>query len=181
MGTPSGNPSGEGGGNGGLDQPGRYPRGGQQPNQDGTAGGTGEEVAPGDPANLEFKKQAAELVLQRLKDGLDRGEVDPQLLEELGWTPDEMQRFVSRMSKSLHDEADAESPEALARRVQFEEMLRSLNLDRTGAKRAAGKQPSREVDQIEARRAPVPEAYRKAWERYTQQMSKQPASPAKKP
>ena len=132
-------------------------------------------------ANLEFKKQAAELVLQRLKDGLDRGDVDPKLLDDLGWTPDDMRRFVDRMSQSLHQTDAAETPEALARRVQFEEMLRSLNLDRTGTKRTAGQQPNREVDQIESRRAPVPSQYRKAWEKYTQQLSKQPTTARKTP
>jgi hypothetical protein len=144
----------------------------------GEGGAGGNAPAPaGDPANLEFKKQAAELVLQRLKDGLERGDVDPKLLEELGWTPDEMQRFVNRLSQTLHQNDDAESPESVARRVQFEEMLRSLSLDRSGRKRAASQQPNREVDQIESRRAPVPGEYRKAWEKYTQQLSKQPPAP----
>jgi collagen type III alpha len=174
---PKGAPSGAGG-ESGPQRPGQRPGGGEQPGPDGEGGGAAPAAAPpGDPANLEFKKQAAELVLQRLKDGLERGDVDPQLLDELGWTNDEMQRFVNRLSESLHGTGEAESPEAIARRVQFEEMLRSLKLDRVGAKRTAGQQPSREVDQIESRRAPVPGEYRKAWERYTRELSKQPPAP----
>ena len=177
---PAGQSTGQGG-SGGSAQPGQRPGGGEQSNEVGKSGGSPNSAPPGDPANLEFKKQAAELVLQRLKDGLERGDVDPQLLEELGWTTDEMQRFVDRLSQALHGGEGDESPESRARRIQFEEMLRNLNLDRSGVRRSAANQPSREVDQIESRRAPVPGEYRKAWERYTRQLSKQPPQPAKAP
>jgi hypothetical protein len=146
-----------------------------------TPGGSGEgsqpgDIAPGQEANPEFARQATELVLKRVQDSLERGDVDPQLLEDLGWTPEQMQRFVERMGRELNRPADtADSPAAAARQLQFEEMLKSLQLDRQGRRREAGEQPSREVQQVDSRRAPVPSEYRKAFEAYQKRLAKQPA------
>lgn len=130
----------------------------------------------GEAANLDYKKQAAELVLQRLKDGLERGDVDPGLLKELGWTEDQLQRFVDRMGQAFAESSKApETPVDQARRIQFEEMLKNLDLNRQTATRRGTDQPSREVDQIDSRRAPVPLEYRRAWEKYTRTLSKSPA------
>jgi hypothetical protein len=127
----------------------------------------------GDAADVEFNRQAAELVLQKLKNNLERGDVDPALLKELGWTEDDMRRFVERLGLELETPTDDNSPEALARRQQFEEMLKSLDLRRSGSKRAAGQQPTRSVEQIDTRRSTAPAEYRKAWETYTRRLLEQ--------
>jgi hypothetical protein len=144
-------------------------------------GQEGQETTPvepptaGDPANLDYNKQATELVLQRLQQNLERGEVDPKLLEELGWTEEQLQRFVGRLQTALEETAKpAETPQDQARRVQFEEMLKSLDVHRAGSVRTGGDQPSREVEQTDVRRAPVPAEYRRAWENYTRSLSKTP-------
>ena len=41
------------------------------------------------------------MVLKRLKEELDRGEVDPELLKKLGWTEKDMQRFAERLERQL--------------------------------------------------------------------------------
>lgn len=176
-------PAGQGGGGSGnapsmsgdaADQP----EGNQPGNKNSSETGT---TAPaGEAANLEYKKQAAELVLQRLKDGLDRGDVDQQLLDELGWTPDQLKQFVNRLDAALKASQSApETPVEQARRAQFEEMLKALSLDRSGTKRSGAGQPTREVDETNSRRTPVPLEYRQAWEKYTKSLSKSPKPAAK--
>jgi hypothetical protein len=57
-------------------------------------------------------------------------------------------------------------------------MLKSLDLQRTGAKRTGGRQPQRQVDQIDVRRTSAPAEYRKAWENYTRKLLDQkPSAP----
>ncbi len=119
-------------------------------------------------------------MLQKLKNGLERGEVDPGLLEELGWTEDQLQRFVERMETALRESSQkSETPAEQARRVQFEEMLKSLDVNRRSGVRSGKEQPSREVDQVDSRRAPVPVEYRRAWEQYTKSLSKTAKPPRK--
>lgn len=146
-----------------------------------TEGGDAPEVAPGEDANLEYNKQATELILQKLKKELERGEVDPELLEQLGWTQDEMKQFADRLSKYLEQSKRAEeTPEAKARQQQFQEMLKNLDLQKSGAQRSGEKEPKRDVLQIDSKRAPVPPAYRSAYDKFTRDMARQKPAPAKK-
>ncbi len=151
------------------------------PIDDTSAPTTNEE---GEEANLEYNKQATELVLKRLQDGLERGDVDPELLEQLGWTEAEMKRFAERLGKHLQEsKSPDETPESQARRQQFEEMLKSLDLKKRGAKRSGENSPQRDVNQIESRRANVPPQYRRAYEQFTKDLARQkqpgPATPSK--
>ncbi len=152
--------------------------GGQPGGQNNAKGGNDPTSAVGDEANLEYNRQAAELVLQQLQKDLERGEVSPELLDELGWTPEQLQRFTDRLAQELN-RSNETTPESDARRLQFEEMLRNLNLRSTGTKRTGEQGTNREVDQIDSRRSTVPAEYRKAWERYTERFGK--AKPAVKP
>ena len=135
-------------------------------------------------ANLEYNKQATELVLKRLQKELERGDVDPELLEQLGWTEAEMKRFAERLGKHLEkNNANDETPESAARREQFEEMLKTLDLKKGGTKRTGENSPQREVNQIESRRTNVPPTYKKAFEQFTKDLNRQkqskPAAPPK--
>jgi hypothetical protein len=153
---------------------------GDQPPGDGDAEGTG--APEGEEANLEYKKQATELVLKRLQEGLERGDIDPDLLEKLGWTQDEMQRFTDRMSKHLQESKSGdETPESMARRQQFEEMLKNLDVNKKGTTRSGEKAPQRDVDQIDARRSTVPKEYRPAFEKFSREVTRQKAKPGSPP
>ncbi|MEK6261906.1 MAG: hypothetical protein AABP62_25185 [Planctomycetota bacterium] len=141
------------------------------PNDDGAGRETVEES---EAANLEYNKQATELVLKRLQDGLERGDVDPELLEQLGWTEAEMKRFAERLGKHLQESKSVEeTPESVARRQQFEEMLKNLQLKKQGTKRSGENSPQRDVNQIESRRANVPPQYQKAYEQFTKDLARQ--------
>jgi hypothetical protein len=45
-------------------------------------------------ATPDYSNEGSELVLERLGEQLDKGEVDPELLKKLGWTRDELEQFV---------------------------------------------------------------------------------------
>ena len=128
-----------------------------------------------DEANPEFTKQAANLVLKRLKNELERGEVDQELLDELGWTPEQMKKFVDRMQQQVEDKGDDNSPAAQARRRQFEEMLRNLDVTSKTQRRndtSKDKQNGEAIGPV--RRAPPPE-YREWFESYKKSVSKKQA------
>lgn len=175
----------------GKTQPGKGPNGQQGGNVPNGAGqrapdempagnGNAEAVEDGEEANLEYKKQATELVLKRLQEGLERGDVDPELLKKLGWTEEEMRRFADRLSKHLQDaKSDEATPESIARKQQFEEMLKSLDLNRKGTVRQGAGAPQREVDQVGPRHTTVPKEYRSAGEKFSREITRQ-KKPAQK-
>ncbi len=138
--------------------------------------GQGAGKAAGGPAaedpNLEFSKEAANLVLKRLQEEMKRGDVDEELLEQLGWTQEDMKKFSDRLQRQLNDDGQDQSPEAEARRRQFEESLKSLNLTSEGARRTRQDSNRGPENVVGPRRLRVPPQYREAWEAYTRELSK---------
>ena len=132
-GQPSGDQPGQpgpGGAESGPGNPGGGDPGGVQP---GAAPPTaGRDARPADAADLDAAKRGAELALDKLRDQLDRGDVDPDLLKELGWTEDQLKRFADRLERQLAADPAADPREA-ARQKQFEETLKAL-----GRRRRAG-------------------------------------------
>ena len=117
---------------------------GNQPNSSGAAGqeplnggsGNGQsspppaaETQPGDQANLDYARRQTDLILDRLDDELRKHQVDPQLLKKLGWSEDELRRFVARW-KNLEAQAVGNSAEADSARQELDNKLRSLGLGR---------------------------------------------------
>lgn len=114
-----------------------------------------------DRAHLEYARRATEMVLRHLRDEAHRP--DPELLERLGWTPEDLAEFVRRW-ESLVRGAD-ESP---AGRRELDEALRSLGLrDPTHRKRAGGNVGDQQRDLRDAggRSAPPP-AYRELFDAF---------------
>lgn len=178
-GKPSTNRSGAGNGGTAKDGESGLAKGGQGNAEDGTQNGSGSGEGAGsdtgDAPNLEDKKKAANLVLQKLKDDIDRGDVDEELLEKLGWTEDDLKKFTDRLSKNLQEDAvDKTSPEELARKKQFEEMLRGIRLsgDQKVTREGANLE-STDVDSFAPSQAPAPLQYRELEEAYKNSLSKQ--------
>ncbi len=140
----------------------------------GTTTGSDQPEAP----NLEFTKRAVNLVLRRLEKDLQRGKVDRKLLEELGWTEQDVRRFVERIREQLRASEHAQTPEELARKRQFEEMLRQLSLRTRGAQRRDAGVRKRQIENIQSRRAPVPPEYRELYEAFTRSLSRQTGNPS---
>jgi hypothetical protein len=145
------------------------------------AGGDEPPTPEEDEANLEHARKATNLVLTRLKDQLDRGEVDQKLLEELGWKDrQDLERLVKFLDKGLNDQEEDNSPEALARKKQFEEVLKSMHLGNDTGSKSGGAGTNRRIRAIDNRNVPVPPEYRKLYESYTRSLSKNPDPSAKK-
>lgn len=144
-------------------------------NQNGMAGET-PNLPESEDANLEYGKEAANLVLKRIKDELKRKEVDQELLKELGWTKEEMQKFSERLQKQLQTpDSDQRSPESLARKRQFEEMLKSLKPASRAAQRERTSTRKQTNESLGPRRLPVPEEYREAYEAFTRGLAEKKA------
>ncbi len=100
------------------------------PKDGGMAKGNAPEASPnetpepgGDEVNMEYARKQTELALEHLENQLNKG--DTQLLERLGWTQEEAQRFLERWKK-LRQAADG-SKNAEAKK-ELDEALRSLGL-----------------------------------------------------
>ena len=121
------------------------------------------------------------MVLKRLKEELDRGEVDPELLKKLGWTESDMQRFAERLERQLA-EPRPDDPGAEARRRQFEEVLRSVDLESSGRQQKGDFSDQKSTNNFSERRLPAPRSHRKAYEDYLKRLSRQrqsaPAPPS---
>ena len=117
-------------------------------------------------ANPDFSKEAANLVLKRLEDEIKRGTVDPELLESLGWSKDDVRQFANRLRKHVDTPADDNSPGAQAQRRQFEELLKSVTIKSSGTKRTGRSQRLRTTDSINSQDVPVPLQFREAVKLY---------------
>lgn len=120
--SPQGNPSG--GGKPGDPPPRQQPEAGEGPGAD-------------DP-NLEYSRKATDMVLEYLKDQKDKP--DEQLLDELGWTADDLRGFLDRWEK-LKQSAN-EDPAA---RRDLDESLRGLGLRPQADKKRTGNLKSDDV------------------------------------
>jgi len=184
---PAGSPKGQGTGSGATapsEQSEEQPVGGnaqgngpngdqaQQPNADGTGESTAPPVTEED--NSDTANKAVELTLDKIN-GTERGEVDQELLEKLGWTEDQLRDFTERMQDKLQrvqDKTD-DSPEAIAERRQFEEMLKDLRPNTQAKKRESSNKNLQRVDQLDVEgRKKVPLYYRSRLRSYTRNLSK---------
>lgn len=130
-------------------------------------------AAEEEAADLENAKKATNLVLKRLKSQLERGEVDQEMLDELGWKgKQDVEKFVRYLEDNLNQNADDNSPEAQARRLQFEETLRTLEVGSETQRRSGSVGKERAIEQIGSKNVPPPREYQKIWESYTRSLSK---------
>jgi len=125
-----------------------------------------------DKANLDDKLKASNMVLKRLKEELDRGDVDAELLKKLGWTEKDMQRFAERLERQLA-QPKPDDPAAEARRRQFEEVLRNVDLESSGREQAGDFSNQKSTSNFSERRLPAPRSHRKAYEDYIKRLSQQ--------
>ncbi len=135
---------------------------GQPPEAGGTGGSTTSpppagETAPGDEANLDYARKQTDLILEQLDDQLRKQEVDQKLLEKLGWSADELRRFVDRW-KNLKSQADAGGPQADEALQKLDEALRNLGLGRnrrTGFQTQSAKDKLRDLEEAYRGRTPL--------------------------
>ena len=160
----------------------RQPTAGQGPddNPDAVdpAGAAGSPESANDAARdhkteVDEAAQAAGLALKRLQKELERGEVDPELLKELGWTKDELAEFADRMQQQLEEREQNEQQqrEKSLSQKSFEEMLRSLGVGGSGAAREGDARRDRDRQDTTIRNSTPPSRYRSSYEAYRRSLS----------
>lgn len=174
-GQPGGKPGAKGGEGGGA-APAEGAEGGTAQG-DGAGDGNPPE-ATAEEANPEYTKQATDLALKKLEDDLARGEVDPELLKQLGWTEDDMRRFADRLRKNLDAPTGDETPQEIAHRKEFEHMLENLTIEGTPQAREGRNNRVRNVEGVGTKRPPIPSAYRDAYEAFTRRVANRRATSA---
>jgi hypothetical protein len=105
--------------------------GGGQPSAVQKGNNLPQELPPGEKANLEYARKTTDLVLDYLRDQKDNP--DPDLLEKLQMTPEELQRFYDRYEQMRR----ASETDGGRAQHEFDEVLRSLGLrpDSTAVRR----------------------------------------------
>jgi hypothetical protein len=79
----------------------------------------------GDEANLDYARKATNLVLEYLKD--QRQDPDQKLLDDLGWSRDELQNFVQRWEQ-LQANSQLPGSEGEQSRAELDDVLQGLGL-----------------------------------------------------
>jgi hypothetical protein len=110
---------------------------------------------------LEYARKATELALKRLKD--EEHNPDPELLDKLGWSKEDLAEFLRRwdaLQKSAQDTKDGKR--------ELDEALRSLGLrDPANRKRAGGTASDTQRDLRDAgNRSSAPPKYRDLYDSF---------------
>jgi hypothetical protein len=84
-------------------------------------------VDKADEANLEYARKATDLAIRRLRDDLEKGEADAELLKRLGWSRGDLENFVKRWEQMRRDAGTPGERGAQAKR-ELDDALRSLGL-----------------------------------------------------
>lgn len=114
-----------------------------------------EEEMAADEANLSYARKATDMVLRHLKD--EEHNPDPELLDKLGWTRDDLAEFLRRW-----DALEKSANQSPAGKREFDEALRSLGLrDPANRRRAGGTTSDNQRDLRDAgNRTAAPPRYR---------------------
>ncbi|MCA9114795.1 MAG: hypothetical protein KDA79_06880 [Planctomycetaceae bacterium] len=139
-------------------------------------GGAGSGAGGGEEADLEYNRKAANLVLKQLEQQLERGEVDQEMLRELGWNDQQLGRFTEQLKKRLNAPANAAGQSDRLEHRKFDEMLKTLDL-RSAPTSRKGSDVRRRVARESAGpgRKRVPPEYRRAFEAYTRSLTEEAA------
>jgi hypothetical protein len=137
---------------------------------DSPAGSTQGEAPPADEANLDYARKQTDLVLNKLADKLNNKDVDDELLKDLGWSEDDLRKFVERWQQRK-EAADRTDPAGEKANRELDEALRSLGL-RPGKLQQSIQKDDRQRDLREGFRGPVPAKYRDQLQRYNRGVSR---------
>jgi hypothetical protein len=107
------------------------------------------------------------MVLRRLQDEIQRGEINEEWLKRTGWTEDQARRFAEQLQHQLDDTSPPDSPEELARHRQFDEFLRGLKPSGPGQVRQGSDVRNRQdIESFDPSRQYIPAEYRDIAEEY---------------
>jgi collagen type III alpha len=163
---PVGTPSGATTGGGGTE-------GGRSPADGAPGEGDASAAPPAEEADLSNRKKATNLALQQLREQLERGETPQELMDELGYTQQDLENFMRRLEERLADPGTDRSPEAESARRQFESLLQGIDYESRGEFRGGGDRQREASESFGTSRRPVPPEYRLDDEAYKRRTSRQ--------
>jgi hypothetical protein len=131
-----GGPAGDQASNRAGNQGGGLPAGGSQAGRQGPPPAPRESQGGPDAANLEFSNKQVDLALEHLKQQKDKQK--SELLDRLGWTKEEAQKFLENVQK-LKDSAQQPGSDGAAARQAYNEFLKNLDLHPHGTQIRGGK------------------------------------------
>ncbi|MBL9124437.1 MAG: hypothetical protein JNG90_12450 [Planctomycetaceae bacterium] len=121
-----------------------------------------------DPLNREHAERATELVLESLAEQMAKRQVDPELLDKLNWSQDDMQKFLQRWQQ-LKREAAEQGPRGDAARKQLAGAMERLGAARRGLTINSREGRPDDVQRLrESRGTKPPAEYREQFEAYTE-------------
>lgn len=125
--------------------------------------------------NLEYSRKVTDLVLEALRDQKQKPDAD--LLKQLGWTPEDLQRFVGRW-EAMKAAAAQEGRAGEEARQSLNETLESLGLRSTnsGARRSDMKSDQQRGLRDSGHRSAPPPEYQKLFDAYRKSAGR-PATP----
>ncbi|QDU91465.1 hypothetical protein Pla175_48940 [Pirellulimonas nuda] len=150
---------------------------GAQPGGNADRGGTDGAPPPGvesvgDEANLEYARKQTDLVLEKLADQLRKNKVDQQMLDELGWSQEDLRRFVERWQSRREEAA---KPGAETAQQRLDEALKALGIKPPKLTGDTVRVEDDMRDLNEGVRNDIPAAFRDRVRVYNQGVSKTPA------
>jgi hypothetical protein len=115
---------------------------------------------------LDYARKATDLALEHLRDQLENGEPDQKLLDELGWSRDDLQKFLQRWETMKQR---AETANEKSERRELDATLRSLGLRPRGTT-LGGNRTAQDTQRglKESRRTSPPLEYLEQYRAYTQ-------------
>lgn len=115
----------------------------------------GDSEPGGDDPNLEYARKQTILALEHLKDQLAKEK--PDLLDRLGWTPEDARKFIERWEQLYRRAGEASrSPEGKAAKRQLDDALRSLGLRPRGTELRGGQTPQKSAQKTDSGRIAPP-------------------------
>lgn len=181
--APSTNLPGQAGGSGATAQspggnPGANTGGGAQNPQGGGIPGKGEPPPPAEPAKpqaddpiLEYTRKQTNLALRHLEEEASKERSD--LLERLGWTPEQAREFIEWYRK-LEQAATRPTAEGQAARRERDAWLKSLGLRPHGTELRGGTTPADKLQNLkDPGRIPPPPKWRSQFRAFTEGLGSQ--------
>ncbi len=133
--------------------------------------GDGQGGSPGgDAANVEYAKEQLNLVLEKLNDQLAKKEVDRELLDELGWSEEDLRKFVDRWRERQQAANQNASDESA--RTELDDALRSLGLKSPKIRQQTVAEEDKLRDLNQGIRTGVPLRFRDRLRAYNQGVSR---------
>lgn len=165
-----------GGGNPGASQGDAPGQSGGQESGGNNQGSSPDESEPtADDANLDYAQKATDLALEHLRDQLQEGEPDQELLDRLQWTREDMERFV-KYWEQLKRDAGQQGGGDEAAEDDLRQALQGLGLRRKSTQIDSGQSANDQIRQLrESRRTSPPPEYAEQFRHFTEGTSQQGA------